>query len=213
MRSAFLATTLLVLFSLPAHAQSDNQPQAQGRIMGTVTNDQGEPIAEAAVCTAIGDSYSSRTACGDTHTDKNGKFELDHLPMGEVGVFAEKQQDGYLTDRNMLKLKRLRLTPEEPLARVVLNIGPKPAELKLTVDDKTTHKPMDAFFVRWITVDGNRAATWVKSGITLAQSTLIPSDTDVILEVSARGYEMCSTLIPRSRRSRFSDSRQARRKS
>ena len=49
---------------------------------------------EPTLCTTYATPTGSGTSCGGTQTDKDGKFEL-HVPLGEIGVFAQKNEGGY----------------------------------------------------------------------------------------------------------------------
>ena len=76
--------------------QSLSEPTQPGRISGIVTNNDGDPIEGATVCTSFKTAPrgSSMSSCGLTQSDKDGRFEV-HTPLGEVGVYAEKQEGGY----------------------------------------------------------------------------------------------------------------------
>jgi hypothetical protein len=111
--------------------------------------------------------------------------------MAEVSVSADNTLAGYWANHEAQKVK---LTPEEPFARVVLTVGPRPGELKLTVKEKTTGQFLQSFNLLWITVD---ATNWViSSDSTAGKPVLIPPDTDLIVEVSAAGYRKWSYLDP-----------------
>jgi len=95
--SSFLASLLLVV-AITAAAQTtqpvSEQPQLGGTVTGVVTNDDGDPIEGATLCTNFWNANGSGTSCGGAQSGKGGQFEL-HVPFGEVGVFAEKQEGGY----------------------------------------------------------------------------------------------------------------------
>src|SRR5258708_2566178 len=111
MRSSWLATGLVLLLAPPVLC-----PQTgNGRITGTVINSDGEPVSQAAICTTIRSSNGYSTSCNSAETDKDGRFELDHLPLGDIGVFADKPNAGYWTD-DLGKSQTITLTSQEPLA-------------------------------------------------------------------------------------------------
>jgi hypothetical protein len=194
MRSPLLAASLLVLSTLLTQARAAEDTHREGRIVGTVINDEGEPIFEASVCIQITRSQETSFSCTGPRTDKNGQFALDHVPMEEVGVYADNTLAGYWANHSKHEAQKVRLTAEEPLARVVLTVGPRPGELKLTVKDKTTGQFLQSFNLRWITVD---ATNWViSSDSTAGKPVLIPPDTDVIVEVLAAGYRTWFYLDP-----------------
>jgi hypothetical protein len=194
----FITAVLLTLTACALWAQTQpgiDQPptgQPEGRIIGVVTNDDGEPIGGASLCTRIVNPNGDSTSCGGTQSGAKGQFEIRSMPMGKIGVYAHKEMDGYWQDNEATKMmKTVQLTPELPTARVVLKIGQKPAGLIVNVTDRQTGKPVDTFSVRWITdtssvCSGNgifgRAGT---SGVRVP----IRAATDVVVEVSATGYK------------------------
>lgn len=207
MRTLYNAATLLLLFTVLTQAQTGKDTQPQGRISGTVTNDEGEPIDQASVCTRITRQNGSSSSCGSVQTDHKGQFELDRLPLGEIGVYGEKMRDGYLVDAEasstsfppsgVSKTSRMQtvvLTADQSLAHVTLKLGPKPGELKLAVSDKLSGKHVQAFNVRWIALPDSRMFSF-DSG-SAYNPWRVPPDTDLIVEVSAVGYQNWFYLDP-----------------
>lgn len=207
MPTLYNAATLLLLFTVLSQAQTGKDTQRQGRIAGTVTNDEGEPIGQASVCTRITRENGSSSACGNVQTDQNGQFELDDLPLGQIDVYAEKMQDGYLVDAeasstsfppsDVSKNSRMQtvvLTADHSLAHVTLMLGPKPGELKLAVSDKLSGKRVQAFNVRWIALPDSRMFSFASDSA--YNPWLVPPDTDLIVEVSAVGYQNWFYLDP-----------------
>lgn len=199
MRSLCNAAAFVLLCTMFTPAQTGKDAQAQGRIAGTVTNDEGEPIDQASVCIRITRSNGSSSSCGNIQTDQNGRFQLEHLPFGEIGVYAEKLQGGYVPDAEASRLssppfgvtkspriQTVVLTADRPLARVILKLGPKPGELRLAVIDKLSAKPVQAN-VRWIALPDNRMFSF--SSGSAYNPWQVPPDTDLILEVFAEGYQ------------------------
>src|SRR5437588_4081650 len=197
MPSALATLLLLVSFVAAQTSPSPNeQVQPGGTIRGIVTNNDGDPIERATLCTGYTTSNGSSTSCGGTETGKDGKFEL-HVPLGEIGVFAQKNEGGYwpVIEDNPLHSKgihKVKLTTEAPTARVTLKIGPKPGELKFDVRDKATGKPVEGYGVRWIAMDNAR----MMSIDIPTPRTLIPPDIDVIVEVHAHGYRRWFYIDP-----------------
>jgi hypothetical protein len=198
----FTTAVLLTLTAclLWAQTQIDQPPtgQPEGRIIGVVTYDDGEPVEWAILCTRIANPNGNSTSCGGTPSGAKGEFEIRSMPMGKISVYAQKEMGGYWQDQvpgtgyEATKLmKTVQLTPESPIARVVLKIGPKPAELIVNVTDRQTGKPVETFFVRWIAdtssaCSGNGNFTGRgTSGVRVP----IRAATDVIVEVSATGYK------------------------
>jgi hypothetical protein len=180
--SSFLASLLLVV-AITAAAQTtqpvSEQPEPGGTITGVVTNDDGDPIEGATLCTNFWNANGSGTSCGGTQSGKGGRFEL-HVPFGEVGVFPVADASPSHTKG----IRKVTLTTQSPTVKVTLKIGPRPGELKFDVKDKLTAKPIQGYGVRWIAMDNVR---FTSIDIPTAR-TLIPPGIDVIVEVHAHGY-------------------------
>jgi hypothetical protein len=123
MRSSWLATGILFLLSAPlTYAQTNEPTLPEGRITGTVINADREPISQAIVCKIITRPGSSSTNCSAARTDEHGRFEITHVEMGKVGLYAEKHDAGYWNE-NGRATQTVTLTPEKPAANVILNLG------------------------------------------------------------------------------------------
>jgi len=200
MPSALATLLLLVSFVAAQTSPSSNEKlQPGGTITGIVTNNDGDPIERATLCTDYATPNGSSTSCGGTETGKDGKFEL-HVALGEIGVFATKQEGGYwpivdLSPSQMKGVHKVTLTTEAPPATVTLKIGPRPGELKFDVRDKATGKPVEGFGVRWIAVDNARMMSTDLPGLPRTH-TIVPPDVDVIVEVHADGYRRWFYIDP-----------------
>jgi len=110
---------LLLLAAITASAQAtqpvSGREQPAGTITGVVSNNDGDLIEGAILCTSLWSATGSSTSCGVAQSGKGGQFEL-HVPLGEVGVFAEKQEGGYFpasdaSPSRMKGMRKLTLTP------------------------------------------------------------------------------------------------------
>jgi hypothetical protein len=192
--------SLILLAAITAAAQTaqpvGGHPQPlDGTVTGTVTNDDGDPIEGANLCTEVTYESGSGTTCGGNQTDAHGHFSI-RVPLGKIGVYAQKQEGGYwpVTDASPSHTKgirRLTLTSDAPTAKVTLKIGPKPGELKVSVKDKTTGKAVEGFGVRWIGMDNAYMMSFA-----IPMPTLIPPGVDVIVEVHAKGYRRWFYIDP-----------------
>jgi hypothetical protein len=197
MPSALATLLLLVSFVAAQTSPSPNeQVQPGGTITGIVTNNDGDPIERALLCTDYATPNGSSTSCGSTETGRDGKFEL-HVALGEIGVFATKQEGGYwpvvdVSPSQQKGVYKVTLTKEAPTATVTLKIGPRPGELKFDVKDKATGKPVEGFGVRWIAVDNAR----MMSTDLPRTYAIVPPDVDVIVEVHADGYRRWFYIDP-----------------
>lgn len=191
-------TALLVLAALPTSAQTGPSPNSpdvkqQGRIVGTVVNDAGEPIREAELCTRITTPNGSTGSCGGTNTDDKGAFAISQLPLSKIEVYARAGLQGYLQEDAAIEKQTVTLTRQAPMARVTLTVGPKPGVLIINVTNKATGKALNSFFVRLIAESGGYCSgsgnfrRLYNSG----EAVLVPvgSATEAIVEVSAQGYK------------------------
>ena len=199
MPSALASLILLAAITVAAQTPQplSGQPPLDGTITGTVTNDDGEPISEASLCTEVTYEHGSGTSCGGNQTDAHGQFSI-RVPLGKIGVYAQKQEGGYwpVTDASPSHTKgihRLTLTSDAPTAKVTLKIGPKPGELKLSVKDKSTGKPVETYHARWIGIDD---AMMNAFGGPASADLAIPPGVDVILTIHAEGYRRWFYLDP-----------------
>jgi hypothetical protein len=196
MRRARVTVALFVLSVLSTHAQTSepsNSPNGSqpGRIMGTVVNDEGDPVKGATLCTRVKAANGESTSCGATQTDENGKFEISQLPLAKIDVYAQAEMQGYWQDASTPRKQTVTLTTKAPIAHVALSAGPKPGELIVNVMDKTTGKAVHSFFV---TLIGDTAGFCSGTGNFRQAGASgvrvpIPPATDVIVEVSAEGYK------------------------
>jgi hypothetical protein len=194
MRStSFAVSLLMVLFSSLTSSQTSQQTPAVGRVTGTVLDESSQPINQAQVCSVVYRVVKPNTTQSDAscfvHTDKTGQFQIDHLPTGTYSITASKNDDGYAEFGQGTPFPKVTLTPEEPLANVIVKLGPKQGILIPMVKDNVTGKPVFDFFLKWQTdvPDGRWSGAAGFSQWTTR--TPIPVENDVSLEFSAHGYK------------------------
>jgi len=179
-----------------ASAQTAHGLPLDGTVTGIVTNDNDDAIEGASICIEVTDEHGgSGTTCGGNQTDAHGHFSI-RVPLGKIGVYAQKQEGGYwpVTDASPSHTKgirRLTLTSDAPTAKVTIKIGPKPGELKFSVKDRATGKPVEGFGVRWIGMDNAYMMSFA-----IPTPTLIPSNVDVIVVIQAQGYRRWFYIDP-----------------
>ena len=193
MCSTWFAVGLLFLSTPGVYSQVSQPTQPEGKVTGIVVDEQNQPINDAEVSTQV--SLPGKTVSnGGAKTDSNGQFQIEHLPMGTFGVVASKNEDGYAGFNQSAEMPTVTLTPEAPLANVVVKLGPKEGILVPSVKDKVTGKPLYDFVLRWH-FDGTNSSFSGGGGFsrwTTRQS--IPAEKDVVIgQVSARGYKK---LVP-----------------
>jgi hypothetical protein len=189
MRIAGMASGLLVLSSFLIHAQNTGQTRLEGRITGTVINEEGDPIQGAQVWAQVAD----RPIIGAlrfVESDANGKFEINRLEFETFHVFAKKEDDKYPDIGSSFygesPSPTVTLSSQKPVSDLTVKIGPKAGVLAGTVSDKVTGKPIGAgFMLRRAKNPANLLSTSQASHYRL----LLPAETDITLEVSADGYK------------------------
>jgi len=189
MRSTWFAISLLV-FSVPAVYSQHSQPtQPEGRVIGTVLDEQDQPIDNAQVCTHVSLPGKTVETCSAQSTS-TGQFQMDHLPMGTFGVVASKDEDGYGGSDPSDEIQTVTLTPEAPMASVILKLGPKGGILVPSARDKVTGKPVYGFVLTWHVAGTDGSWSGGAGFSRWTTRTSIPAEKDVIIDrVSARGYK------------------------
>ena len=189
MRSPWFVAALVLFSTLLAYSQTGEQTSPEGKVTGTVLDEQGQPIDNAQVCTHVSLPGETIETCS-AQSDGSGQFQMDHLPMGTFGVVASKDEDGYAGPNPSDEIQTVTLTPEAPMANVVLKLGPKGGILVPSVRDKVTGKPVYGFVLSWW-VDGTEGSWSGGAGFSRwTTRTSIPAEKDVIIgRVSARGYK------------------------
>lgn len=181
MRHLLLVASLLMACQ-PFFAQS--QPPFQGRITGTVVNDSGEPIAQAMVCYSTVRPRQMTSGCRPA--DDQGRFDIE-VPIETNRVYAQKPDEGYVSDNDLPKsAAAMNLTQAEPSAHLVLNVGPKAAQITVNVTAKDSGKPIADFRLRWFVISDDPAINFTYS--TNEHVISVPSNKDVMLIVQAKGY-------------------------
>ena len=143
MRPHYFVACCFVLLAPLCYGQA-----GEGAITGTVLDEHGRPIEGAQVCVSDDLGNKRRSFC-DSTTDKTGQFQVQHVPLGKHDVDASKPEEGYAGSTNGLPTEAVNLTSEDPLARVILKLGPKDGILVLTASDKCTGKPVYDLWVEW----------------------------------------------------------------
>jgi len=186
MRLTCLTTALLLVSSLLLQSQTGD-----GGITGTVIDDQTQAPIAGAYIMAVETLNQNINNPPSAKTDSEGRFEITGLELHEYHVYASKTQDGYpnadpaYSDENQ---GTVMLTPDRPSASTVIRLR-KAGILIVDVRDAMTGKPVSAHYKLSV------ARKWEVSG-ELLDPLLIHPLTDVMLEVSAKGYKTWSYSDP-----------------
>lgn len=160
-----------------------------GSVRGRVVDENGKPVGDAKVTTTPVDAPGQPEK--STRTDAQGYFVIAGLPWGKYKVGAEKPEVGYpdmsLTFySDIAEPAPILLTPATPEAHEDFTLRVKAGVLTGIVTDAVSNDPVPATFLL------RRADHPEKLLFVEAAShyrILVPSDTDVKLEVAAPGYE------------------------
>ncbi len=183
MRLLSFSAAFVVASSLGVHAQTAVSGHADGRITGTVLGQAGQPIAGAYVM-AVESLHQSLDNPPSAKSDSTGEFQISGLPLHNYHVYASKPQEGYpdadpaYDEENQ---SAIALSPDQPSASIVISIR-KAGIVRLDVTDKATGKSVRGRYKLSV------PRRWETQGEILNPLLIHPS-TDVILEVSAKGYK------------------------
>jgi len=179
----FLAFTVLVA-SLLAHSQTKDGALA-GRIKGTVTDQNGNPVLGATVYAVPQFSTFESLVSPTVKTDASGEFDFHRgLQLGTYKVYARKDADAY-PDRSSsfyatpkVETPKVDLTDDDPSATVEVTLGEKAGVLVGRVIDADSGVALRAKLA-FIDEDGN-ADSVLANG---KYRELLPSDKDLTLMV------------------------------
>jgi len=176
-----LCTILILMFSSSLVAQN-------GVIQGTVLDEVGRPLQGAKVHAELHGVLVAK-AIRYVESDEKGTFAIDRLAYGTYDVSGQKEEDGYpdssfsfYTDKPVATSAVI--SPEHPAATVALKLGPKAGVITGTVRDALTGKPIPASFM--LRASSKR---WMGTSQPSKFRVLIPSATDISVEVSSAGYK------------------------
>jgi len=181
----------LVLLALPTHAQvgqASSSAQPAGTISGFVLDPHDQIVEHASVCTSSFSNNTNMTNCR-TLTDQNGRFTIEHVPMGSYTVFAAKEEDGY-SMVEQIPGQKVVLTADRPFAQLTLKLGSRSGRLTGTVRDKGTGKPIGPggkLSIMYVSVEENSTGSiGGLDGSNLRAS--LPAGKELIVFVFAPGY-------------------------
>jgi Carboxypeptidase regulatory-like domain len=177
-------TFILFTFSLCSSAE------LPGTISGTVVNERGQPVAATQVSIDPLDNRPRADLVRMVETDRNGHFVMNDLELGSYKVFAMKEDSGYPNTSFAFYSNHVfptaTLTAGNPVADVIVAIGPPAGVVKGSVKDRFTNKPISASF---LLRRASNPDNWISLGQPPEYRVLIPPSTEVWFEVSAPGYK------------------------
>jgi len=164
-----------------------------GRISGTVTDENGKPVAHLTVeASPIGMAWGG--GIPQAKTDENGRFSIKVL-AGRWAVYPRQDRDGYYPDLSSAfyttagsVAEQVEVSEENPEAVVNIRLGPKAAALLGHVTDLFTGATLHPQFeLAWASGEPNK-----RMGIRMAADPyriLIPSNTDIKMTVQCEGHK------------------------
>ena len=200
--TAALSVVISLQWSLVVAQTQFTVASASGTVEGTVLNEKGKPVVDAAV--NVDNGKPTIGAIRYFRTDKKGHFVIDHLAWGNYKVFAQKESEGYpdstwaFYSDNVFQTASL--SQESPKAVVVIRIGPPCGVFHYSAMDASTGRTLDA----GVTLRRASNPNLFISGTNIPKQLLVPSLTDVLVEISAKGYEPWPPEAERAKASKIS---------
>jgi Carboxypeptidase regulatory-like domain len=171
--------------------------QETGSIRGIVVDQDGVPVADAEVNASPVGGWRTVRALQYVETDSSGHFSIGELALGKWAVFVKKEQAKYADTSasfysdNVFPIAAL--TPAAPVAEVRVQLGPRAGLLTGSVTNAANGAPVSAGFTL------TRAAApdeWLGTSAPAEYRILLPSSTDVLVEVSEPGFTTWSPGHP-----------------
>lgn len=165
--------------------------QERGQITGVVVDEVGRPLAKAMVHITEQKGFVGHRPVQAYETDEQGHFAINRVPWGSYLVLAGKEDAGYpdtkLAFYSNLEVPTVTLSPMFPKADVRVQLGPKAGVLELSpVTDAVTGKKIES---PSITLRRSQNPDLFITTSAAGARILVPSETDILLEVSAPGYK------------------------
>jgi hypothetical protein len=181
MRLLVLAVSLLAQCSAAQSAPA---------ISGVVVDEKGEPVAAARVQADPAGGMPQSDIVHEAETDNDGHFTLSGLNLLTYKLFAMKEAANYPNTAfafySHQVFPTVTLTETAPTANVIVKVGPPAAIIRGGVTDAVTGKPVDvSVLMRRV----SNPEEWFSVGQRSNYRVLVPPNADIVLEVSAPGYQ------------------------
>jgi hypothetical protein len=180
----------LFCLALVAFASPHSPADAGGTIRGVVLDASGHPVSGAKVHPSE-INIAGHRLIRYYETDGKGEFAAKHLAWGTYRVLAGKESEGYPDLPSAFDgygaFPVVRLQPQSPTVSVVIHLPPKSGIIaSILVADAATDRRVESAAVTLRRADNPAAA--IETSATV-RPILLPSNTDVHVEISAGGYE------------------------
>ena len=192
---------IVLLLSICSVSQTPVPTPSDGRISGTVVNEDGKPVPGAAVYISLNSEEDSPFSLVDlrnstvARTDAAGRFDFGRkLRHGFYEIYARKDKDGYPDTRSKFYqplnfgVQNVQLYEDHPAEKVTVQLSETAAILAGKVYDAVTGLPLKAHvgFTNLRTESGGEFGSGLAGHSVLADgkfSELIPANTDVLVFV------------------------------
>jgi hypothetical protein len=184
----WLSRVLVPIFSVLLLVEGGTAQQS-GRITGTVINEKSEPIAHAKVTADPVDGRPRASAVRYVETDDNGRFLFEPMPWGTYRIFAKKEDEGFpdtafsFYSNDVFTVAEI--TPSASVAEVRIRLGPRAGIVEGSVTNAASGVPVSAGLKLIRAASSDK---WFSTSVPPSYRVLVPSSTDVLLEVSAPGF-------------------------
>ena len=199
---------IVLLLSICSVSQAPVPTPSDGRISGSVVNEDGKPVPRAAVYVSLeSQEDSSLVPLVDlrnstvARTDAAGRFDFGRkLRHGFYEIYARKDKDGYPDPTSKFyqplnfSVQNVQLYGDHPAEKVTVQMREKAAILAGRVYDAATGLPLKAHvgFINLRTESGGEFGTGLAGHSVSTDgkfSELIPANTDVLVFVEKHPSE------------------------
>ena len=190
--AAMRAAPLLVglVFLVHAGNPQDGYPGAAGHIFGHVVDQNNQPargigLEAEPLGVALGAVLPRAT------TDENGNYKLGAPWWGRYRVYAQDLQEGYAPfatpPSNPLHPAEVAISPDHPEAKFDFQLPPKGGILRFRVKDAKTGVPIHEIEVKVLLAEQPEEPVYSSDG-PADNPYLVPSNKDILMHVTLRGY-------------------------
>jgi hypothetical protein len=174
-------------FALVASARD---MEYRGVIRGVVVEASGAPLAVAKVHAESASGRPTFTAIRYIETDAEGRFTIDRLSWDPYWVCALKEGADYPDTCDAFyginALVRAEVNEKSPSANVRITMGAKAGVVEVQVTNARDGKSVDARIELWV---ADAPGRWTITSMPQMHKLLVPSSTDVMIRVTAPGFE------------------------